>query len=76
MSFFEQFSRWAGERPGQVIGALTGFVFGIMILLFGPVKTILVLILAAIGFILGKFRDEDVSLLDELSRIFKRKKRD
>ena len=76
MSFFNNLSDWANERPGQALGAFLGFVIGLLILIFGPMKTVLVIILAAVGFIIGRLKDEQVSIIDELKGILNRKKRD
>ncbi|HDP80692.1 MAG TPA: DUF2273 domain-containing protein, partial [Spirochaetes bacterium] len=45
----------------------------ILLFTLGPGKTLLVLLFVAAGYFIGRSRDEDVSLLDELTNLFKRK---
>ena len=62
MNFFTILSEWISTHPGQALGAFLGFVVGLLILIFGPVKALLVIILSAIGFILGKLFDDKIAL--------------
>ncbi len=45
MSFFALVSSWANVHPGQALGALFGFIIGLLILTFGLLKTFLVIVL-------------------------------
>jgi uncharacterized membrane protein len=64
---------WCNNNPGRALGALAGFILGIMILTLGILKTLLVFIFIAVGFLVGKSRDENSSLADQITKIFKRK---
>ena len=66
---------WANAHPGQAIGAFLGFVVGLLILVFGLPKTILVAVLALIGFFIGSLRDSNVPVMDKLKEIIKFKKK-
>ncbi|PKL40676.1 MAG: hypothetical protein CVV44_03470 [Spirochaetae bacterium HGW-Spirochaetae-1] len=76
MEFLSNLANWANEHPGQALGALLGFIIGILILLFGPVKTFLVIILSLTGLIIGKMLDDRISVKDEIRGLFKRDRRD
>ena len=72
MNFFTNIVNWANEHPGQAIGAFLGFLIGLLILMFGLLKTCLVVILALIGFFIGKIKDEGLG--GGFKDIFKRDK--
>ena len=72
MNFLARIANWANEHPGQAIGAFLGFLIGLLILTFGFLKTCLVVILALIGFLIGKMKDEGLS--GGFKGIFKRNK--
>jgi len=72
MNFLTSISNWANEHPGQAIGAFLGFLIGLLILVFGLLKTCLVVILALIGFLIGKIKDEGLG--GGFKGIFKRNK--
>ncbi len=76
MNFSEYISGWINKNPGKSAGALTGFVLGILILTLGFVKTVLIILFVVAGVIVGKLRDDKVSLFDEITGLFKRNKRD
>ena len=76
MSFFALISSWANEHPGQALGAVFGFIIGLLVLIFGILKTLLVIVLSAIGFIIGKIFDEKIDLFGDIKGIFRRKGRD
>ncbi len=74
MDFIQFIKNWINTNPGKAAGALIGFIGGILILSLGVAKTILILLFVAVGFIIGKMKDENVSFIDEIKGIFKRKK--
>jgi len=76
MSFFALVSSWVNEHPGQALGALFGFIIGLLILTFGLLKTFLVIVLSAIGFIIGKIFDEKIDLFGDIKGLFRRNRRD
>ncbi|MBP7738572.1 MAG: DUF2273 domain-containing protein [Spirochaetes bacterium] len=72
MDFFEQIADWIKKNPGKTIGAAFGFVIGILLLTIGWWKTLIVLLLAFIGFIIGKSRDENIPVVDMITSFFRR----
>jgi uncharacterized membrane protein len=73
MDFFEQITEWVRLNPGKTIGAALGFIIGILFFTIGWWKTIIIMILVGAGFIIGKSRDDDVSIIDQISGFFRRK---
>ncbi len=59
-------------NPGKALGAMAGFLLGILLFTFGILKTVVIILLVGAGFILGKARDENVSIVDELTGLFKK----
>lgn len=76
MSFFVLVSSWVNEHPGQALGALFGFIIGLLILTFGLLNTFLIIVLSAIGFIIGKIFDEKIDLFSGIKGLFRRNRRD
>jgi uncharacterized membrane protein len=74
MDFLNKIFQWIEENPGKTAGALAGFVLGILILCFGLVKTIFIILLVVIGFAIGKLRDENISVSDQIKRLIRRNK--
>lgn len=72
MDFFEQIAAWTRENPGKTVGAVTGFIAGILIFTLGLLKTIIVAVLVLIGFFIGKSRDDNVSVVDQITGFFRR----
>ncbi|MFC1670013.1 DUF2273 domain-containing protein [Spirochaetota bacterium] len=76
MDFFKFIMDWINENPGKAVGAIIGFLLGIFILTLGILKTIIIIIFIIIGFVIGKSRDDNVSIIDEITGIFKKDKDD
>jgi uncharacterized membrane protein len=55
-------TQWINENPGKTVGAVIGFILGLLVLAVGPVKTLIVIILSAIGVVVGKIFDENIEL--------------
>ncbi|HNW29353.1 MAG TPA: DUF2273 domain-containing protein [Spirochaetota bacterium] len=72
MDFFEQIALWIKENPGKTVGAAIGFVLGVLLFAIGWWKTLIILILVLIGFIIGKSRDENIPVIDLISSFFRR----
>jgi uncharacterized membrane protein len=72
MDFFEQIALWIKENPGKTVGAAIGFVLGVLLFTIGWWKTLIILILVLIGFIIGKSRDENIPVIDLISSFFRR----
>lgn len=64
---------FANDNPGKTVGAVAGFILGILILTFGVLKTFVVLLFIILGIIIGKMADDRISLVDEIRRIFRRR---
>ena len=73
MNILDYIKEWANTNPGKAVGACTGFIAGIFIIVLGIKKTVFVILFVAIGFIIGKMRDENISPLDQIKGLFKRK---
>ena len=72
MNFLTRIADWANGHPGQALGAFLGFLIGLLILTFGFLKTCLVVVLALIGFLIGKIKDDGLG--GGFKGIFKRDK--
>ncbi len=57
---------WINENPGSAIGALLGFVFGILLFTVGFLKMMVLLVLVLIGYFVGKSWDKKVSPIDQI----------
>jgi uncharacterized membrane protein len=72
MGFFDQIAEWIRGNPGKTAGAAGGFIVGIMLFTLGLWKSLVVLVLVAAGFIIGKSRDDNVSIVDQITGFFRR----
>jgi uncharacterized membrane protein len=72
MDVFTFIKEWINNNPGKATGAILGFVTGILLLTFGVVQTLLIILLVIIGIILGKFRDDKISIINQVKSLFKR----
>ncbi|MCP4138581.1 MAG: DUF2273 domain-containing protein [bacterium] len=73
MNLFKFILDWINENPGKTAGGFLGFILGIFLLTFGITKTLLIIILILIGFIFGKFRDDNISIVEQVKGLFRRK---
>lgn len=73
MSISRYISEWINYNPGKAVGAFGGFVLGILILVFGIAKTLLIVLFVILGIVIGKMVDDRVSVFDEFRNIFRRK---
>ena len=71
MGFFGFIGEWINANPGKTIGVLAGLTMGILIFTLGALKTALIALLIFIGYIIGKSRDDQVSVIDEITGLFK-----
>ena len=72
MNFLTVITEWINENPGKAAGSIAGLVLGILIIAFGPAKAFFIVILAAIGFLVGKLRDDNISITEQIKRLFRR----
>ena len=59
---------------GLAAGAFAGFLFGVLLFTIGVLKTILILIFVLIGYIIGKSRDDNLSIVEEINELFRGKR--
>lgn len=76
MNFLQAIADWINNNPGKAAGAAGGFVLGVLILTAGFVKTLLIILFVAAGFIIGKLRDDRVPFIEQITGLFKRNRRD
>lgn len=74
---WEQFLRDVWPRhSGKIIGSIAGFLLGVAIMAFGLFWAILISVLVALGYIVGKKVDEeDEDFRETISRIILRGRR-
>ncbi len=64
---------WAiDNHPGKLIGTSLGFILGLLILILGIWRTLVLVLFVVVGFMLGKRQDENQSITTWLERNFKR----
>ncbi|MCU0847800.1 MAG: DUF2273 domain-containing protein [Spirochaetes bacterium] len=74
MGLFGFISDWIRENPGKAVGAFIGFLFGILVFTIGIIKTLLITVFVLIGYVIGKSRDENISILEKIQDLFRRKR--
>lgn len=74
MEFFNYLGGLINDNPGKTLGSVMGLVVGILVFTIGFVKTLLIVLLIFVGFLIGKSRDDGVSLPEALVSLFSRKK--
>lgn len=72
MSLSRYLLEFVNDNPGKSVGAVSGFLLGILILTFGILKTLVVILFVILGIIIGKMADDRISIFDEIRRIFRR----
>ncbi len=75
MAIFDNFSAWFNSNPGKVLGAAMGFLLGLLIFTLGIIKTLIIALLVLVGFFIGKSRDDGMSIIDEITGLFRRRKK-
>ncbi len=73
MNVLHFISDWINQNPGKAVGAFVGFFLGILLLTIGFIKTIIIILLILVGYVIGKSSDENKSLLDIITGLFKRR---
>jgi uncharacterized membrane protein len=74
MNFTDYILHWVNQNPGKAVGALAGLVLGIFILTVGIPRTIIVILFVLIGVLIGKLKDDRISVINEIKGIFSRKR--
>lgn len=59
---------WQDHR-GKIIGAVSGFLLGILIILFGFFQTLFVTACMVIGYVIGKRIDEKEDIVEILDKL-------
>lgn len=72
MGFFGYMGDWINQNPGKAVGIACGLLFGILLFAIGILKTLLIVLFMLIGYLIGKSRDENVSIIDTVARLFRR----
>jgi uncharacterized membrane protein len=72
MGFFQYIGDWINGNPGKAAGAFLGFILGILVFTIGPGKTLLIVLFVAIGYFIGKSKDENISIVEMVARLFRR----
>lgn len=60
------------EHPGKLIGTALGLVFGLIFVLLGFWRTVILILFIAAGYMLGKRKDENKALFSWLERAWNR----
>ncbi len=76
MEFFNYLGELINRNPGKFLGSLAGLLLGILVFSLGPLKTLLIALLVFLGFLVGKSRDDNVSVPEALMGLFTRKDRE
>jgi len=58
------------RHPGKFFGAVSGFVLGLIFVLLGFWRTLVILLFILVGFFLGKSRDENRNFAEMLQNLF------
>ena len=74
MDFKQYIIEWINSNPGKAAGAIIGFFIALLVIVLGPVETMFIVVLVAIGILIGKIRDDNIPVIDQLRGIFKRNK--
>ena len=73
MDFYEDIKRFISENPGKFLGALLGFVLGILVIVFGVLKVFVIGFFIIVGVVVGKLIDDKSSVIERIMNIFKRR---
>ena len=71
MDFLKYIGELLNNNPGKALGSFLGFLIGILLFTIGIIKTLLIALLVFIGFLIGKSRDDNVSIPEALMSLFK-----
>ncbi len=70
-NFLGQVKDWINENPGTTAGIIIGLILGIFLFTLGIIKTLLLIIFMLIGYWFGRRKDEDGTIVDQVTKIFK-----
>lgn len=63
---------WINRNKGKFLGLLFGFIIGLLVLLIGILKTLVILVFALIGLYLGHLLDGGASLQEIIKKLFRK----
>ncbi|MCR4442230.1 MAG: DUF2273 domain-containing protein [Peptococcaceae bacterium] len=69
----ELFTELLHSHRGKFFGALTGLLFGILVMVIGLLQTIFIAACIYVGYIIGKRVDDNESLREMIEHFFKEK---
>ncbi|HNR89532.1 MAG TPA: DUF2273 domain-containing protein [Spirochaetota bacterium] len=67
---------WINENPGKALGAAAGLLAGVLLFTLGILKTIVIALLIVTGYVIGKAKDDNVSVVDVVTGFFRRGRND
>lgn len=73
MEFSRFISDLFNENPGKTVGAAVGLILGVLILIFGFLKILVIIIFMLLGIIIGKMVDDRASVIDAITGFFRRR---
>jgi len=66
-----RFSLWAlDEHPGKLVGTVGGFLLGLLIIVLGFWRALVLFFFVTAGFLLGKRQDDHKDLTGWIQRLF------
>lgn len=71
IGFLDYIKDWTNKNPGKTVGIIVGLLLGIFLFTLGIVKTLLILLFMIIGYLFGRSRDENSSIIDEITKLIK-----
>ncbi len=63
---------WINNNKGKFIGLIAGFIFGLLVLLIGVLKTIVIFLFALIGLYIGHLWDGGKNIPNIFKRIYRK----
>ena len=67
--FVLEVTKYFLQNKGKIIGGIIGFIFGILFLMIGFFKTLVIILCTAIGFIIGSRWDLEGDFVNFLNKI-------
>lgn len=63
---------WINNNKGKFIGLIAGFIFGLLVLLIGILKTLVIFLFALIGLYIGHLWDGGKNIPNIFKRIYRK----
>jgi len=71
---YESISEWLNTHRGKIIGIFVGLLLSISFILWGVLKTFLIIICVSLGYFCGKQLDNQVDIGEWLLRLLNRER--